>query len=213
MNNVHSTTLAAAVVAGLVFSVGPEASADVITIRGIRVSSGAIDGRDLTGQMATVRIEFAGGLFADGEVFHLGTPTSASYEFSGAGLFIVDVPQSGIDFGSVSGWEMSFFNPGSFNMLSGTTAGDIGLDPVNGETLSSMFRRLGNGTDISFSQAVNFQMLNPPIGGLNGGASFVTEDLVGAIESQVTASYNVPAPGALALFGFAGFATRRRRRG
>ncbi|MEM7453301.1 MAG: hypothetical protein AAF456_02990 [Planctomycetota bacterium] len=182
--------------------------ADSLVFSNIFVDTGSIDGQSLIGQTATVTIDFQSGLVAEqspfgGVVFVLGQPTSATYEFSEAGSFSVDVPESSLEFGSLTTgtqYELSLFNEdlSTLNMLSGTTAGNIGLDPLVGESLPAMFARLGDGTSISFTQAVDFQMLNQGIGSLNGGLSFVTHDIGGNSGSNVTLRLvSVPEPGSV----------------
>jgi len=194
-----------------------QAQADTLTYTGINVQNGAIDGVNLAGQTATVTIEFADGLTASGGVYHLGPISWATYEFSQAGLFSIDSPQNDLDFGSVNGFELSFFQASlnTLGMLSGTTAGDVGLDPLEGETLQALFNRLGDGADIHFTQPSNFQMLNPEIGTLNGGASSVTSRITGQIGSQVTLTLNiVPEPASMVALGLGGMGllVRRNRR-
>lgn len=201
-----------ALVTGVLAIVGA-AHADTLVYTGIGVREGAINGVDLTGQTATVTISFADGLTANNDVYTLGAITSASYRFSGAGLFTVDAPQSDLQFGSVLGFELSFFDPdfSPLGMLSGTTAGNIGLDPLNGETLPQLFSRLGDGTNIQFIQSTNFQMLNLEAGTLNGGAATVTTNIVGLSGSDVTLTL-IPTPATLALLGVAAPFARRRTR-
>lgn len=204
----------AAVIAASIAIAPPQANADTLTYTGITVRDGAIDGNFLGGQTATVSIEFASGLTALGGVYGLGALTSATYEFSVAGLFTVDAPQDNLEFGSVLGFELSFFDE-DFNplgMLSGTTAGDIGLDPLDGESLPDLFARLGDGSTINFAQSGDFQMLTRAAGSLNGGASIVTLPIAGLAGSSVTLTY-VPPPATLAMLGLAGVTARRRRRG
>jgi len=83
---------------------------------------------------------------------------------------------------------VSFFDEdfSPLGMLSGTTAGSAGLAPLDGETLADMFARLGDGSNIAFTQSLDFQMLNSVIGTLNGGASSITSDITGQINSTVT---------------------------
>lgn len=77
--------------------------------------------------------------------------------------------------------------------------------------MAQMFARLGDGSSIAFVQDIPFQMLNPGIGGLNGGLDFVTDNIEGNAGSEVTLTY-IPSPGAVAAFGLFGlFGSRRRR--
>lgn len=187
--------------------------ADTLVYTGIGVREGAINGIDLTGRTATVSISFADGLTASGGVYTLGAISSATYSFSGVGSFTVDAPQSDLQFGSVLGFELSFFDPdfSPLGMLSGTTAGDIGLDPLDGESLPALFTRLGDGTSIQFIQSTDFQMLNFEAGTLNGGTATVTTNIVGLRGSDVTLTL-IPTPATFALLGFAVPFTRRRAR-
>lgn len=189
------------------------AHADTLTYTGIEIGQGIIDDIDLFGQTATVSIEFAPGLTASNGVYKLGTIISATYEFSEAGLFKVDTPEEDLEFGSVNDFELSFFDPDliPLGMLSGTTAGNIGLDPLEGESLPQLFSRLGDGSSISFTQSDSFQMLNPVIGGLNGGESEVMLGIVGVPGSEVTLTF-VPSPGATAVMTVALLGVTRRRR-
>ncbi len=215
MKRLNSIGVASALAAALF--TGGTATADSLIYEGIDVGRGEIDGVALRGQTATVSIEFASGLTAfdsgSGIVFDLGVLTSATYSFSDAGDFSVDVTQDNLHFGSPLGFDLSFFDAinRDFRMLSGTTAGDAGLSPLVGETLGDMFNRLGDGSAIDFEQSGNFQMLNPQIGGLNGGQNFVTDNIVGNALSMVSLSY-VPEPGTLATFGLLGLLVSRRRR-
>ncbi len=192
---------------------GVRASTDVLRYTGIEVHEGAIDGIDLAGQIATVEIEFASGLVASDETYKLGSLISARYEFSDAGLYVVDNPQDTLEFGNVNDFDLSFFDSTlDLRMLSGATAGDQpGFDPLDGETLGEFFRRWGDGHTIDFTSSTNFQMLNISIGGLNGGASFVTMDIVGLGQSDVTLTY-VPAPSTGVLLCAGLYVLGRRRR-
>ena len=193
------------------------ATADTLTYEGILVASGEINGMNLTGQTATVSIEFSGDLIAfdsgNSIVFDLGVLLSATYTFSGAGAFSVDVTQDGLRFGSPGNFDLAFYDSANsaFGMLSGTTAGNVGLVPQVGETMEGLFQRLSAGSTIAFLQSTNFQMLNPLIGGLNGGQDFVTTDIVGSAGSQVTLAHqpsgigtNYCGPAALNTTGMSG---------
>ena len=184
------------------------AHAASLTYSGITVSNGALNGINIEGQTATVHIQFADGLTAQDGYYVLGPIAYASYEFSEAGLFVVDTPQDTLDFGSlVSGstYDLSFydreFNSGGFlGMLSGTTAGDQGLAPLDGETLPQFFTRIGDGQSISFIQSGGFQMLNAGFSTLNNGAVTVTGRISGQTGSAVTLTLNtIPEPATLTL--------------
>lgn len=217
MKSLKPLTSFATALAAALFTVGT-ATADMLIYENINVGRGEINGSPLFAQTATVAIEFDGGLTAfasDGHTaFDLGVLTSATYTFSGAGAFTVDAPQDNLYFGtSAFGWDLAFWDMINFDifMASGTTAGSAGMSPLVGETMAQMFARLGDGSSISFVQDIPFQMLNPGIGGLNGGLDFVTDNIEGNAGSEVTLTY-IPSPGAVAAFGLFGlFGSRRRR--
>ena len=202
---------------------GSSSLGDTLTYSNVLVEEGAIDGQSVGGQTATITIEFQSGLIAEespfgGVVYGLGELSSASYEFSQAGFFAIDSPQANLEFGSLTPndqFELSFFEEDldPLNMLSGATAGNIGLDPLVGETLSEMFARLGDGSSISFTQPTVFEMLNTRIGSMNGGSSFVTQNIVGDIGNEVTLTLNVvPEPASTFALGLFAFALIRRSR-
>lgn len=204
-------------------TLGPlNAQADTLTYTGITISNGAIEGINLSGQTATVTIEFADGLTALDGVYVLGPIAYAAYEFSEAGLFVVDTPQDNLEFGSLknssSTFDLSFydqeFNSGGFlGMLSGTTAGDQGLAPLDGETLPQFFTRIGDGQSISFIQSDGFQMLNSGFSTLNNGAVSVTGRISGQTGSDVTLTLNtIPEPAALTLLLIGSTTMLRRTR-
>lgn len=205
--------LIGACTASLAIAATVNASTDVLTYSGIVVGDGAIDGVSLQGQTATVEIEFQSGLRASGETFILGTLISARYVFSEAGSFVIDTPQDTLEFGNVNDFDLSFFDPTlDLRMLSGASAGDQpGFDPRDGEDLRTFFHRWGDGRSIDFISSSRFQMLNRSIGGLNGGTSTVTANIVGAAQSDVTLTY-VPTPASsLVIWGSVALVARRRR--
>jgi MYXO-CTERM domain-containing protein len=157
------------------------------------------------------------------------------------GLYInVETQQSGSAGSGVAGWDinpygataLSFFSStgGGYMRFPGATTGVAGnLNPNNGTVVGASGSWSTSTTAVTFGSAAGNWQLNAVnyfgfrfIGGdgqvrygygvMQVGANAATRTLLSvAYESTAGASIIVPAPGALALLGVAGLASRRRR--
>jgi len=141
---------------------------------------------------------FSGGAY--GGEYYASANTNGDPNFTGSSWNATPASPAATTIPNLAGWYTG--DPTSVDNVSESLLGMIGRQDLSGGATATRGIWVAHFVVVGTNAAINFNAFTSIKDGVTGGTS----------QAQSSGTFNpVPAPGALALLGFAGFASRRRR--